>query len=74
MKTSYTGQGIDFSSNDSEWQIIWYFWDFWDGKTSTEANPTHTYYKTWDYNVVLKLDFSNKNILEDAMNIKIIEE
>ncbi len=71
MKSAPVGQWIDFSSDESEGQIIWYFWDFWDGSTSTEANPTHSYKKAWEYKVTLKLDFSNKNILEDVMDINI---
>ncbi len=71
MKTAPIGQWIDFSSEDSQWQIIGYFWDFWDGDISTDANPTHTYKKEWKYKVSLKLDYSNKNILEDIIYINI---
>lgn len=66
-------QWIDFLSEESEWQIVWYFWDFWDWDTSTEANPTHAYKKAWEYKVVLKLDFANKNILEDKIDIIVVE-
>lgn len=66
-------QWIDFSSTESEWQIVWYFWDFWDWNTSIEANPTHSYKKAWKYKVILKIDFSNKNILEDTIDIEITE-
>jgi len=71
MKKAPTMQWIDFSSDDSEWQIIAYFWNFWDGNTSIEANPTHFYKKAWEYKVVLKVDYSNKNVLEDSLNIEI---
>lgn len=71
MKTAPIWQWIDFSSDDSEWQIIWYFWNFWDGDVSTDANPTHTYKKEWKYKIILKLDYSNKNTLEDTLNIEI---
>ena len=74
MKRAPVLQGIDFSSEESEWQIIWYFWNFWDGETSTEANPTHLYKKEWDYKISLKLDFINKNILEDIMEIEIYKD
>ena len=66
-------QWIDFLSEESEWQIVWYFWDFWDWETSTEANPTHSYKSAWKYKVVLKLDFANKNILEDKIDIAVVE-
>ena len=74
MKKAPIWQGIDFSSEESEGQIIWYFWNFWDGETSTEANPTHAYRKSWTYEISLKVDFSNKNILEDIMNIEIYKK
>jgi PKD repeat protein len=74
MKKAPVWQWIDFSSEKSEWQIIWYFWDFWDWNVSTEANPSHSYSKAWNYKTTLKLDFSNKNILEDSVNIEIYEE
>ncbi len=71
MKKAPTLQWINFSSKESEWQIVWYFWDFWDWNISTEANPTHSYNKIWKYKVTLKLDFVNKNILEDTTEIEI---
>jgi hypothetical protein len=74
MKNAPILQWIDFYSTDSTWQIIWYFWDFWDGKKSTEANPTHSYEKAWTYKVRFKLDFVNKNSLEDEMEIVIYRD
>lgn len=71
MRNAPVFQWIDFSSSESEWQIIAYFWDFWDGNTSTQANPTHYYKEIWEYNVKLRLDFSNRNVLEDNIKIKI---
>ena len=66
-------QWIDFTSDESEWQIVWYFWNFWDWATSTEANPTHNYSKAWKFKITLKLDFANKNILEDTIELEITE-
>lgn len=74
MKSAPVKQWIDFSSDESEWQIVWYYWNFWDWNTSTEANPTHSYKQPWEYEVFLKLDFSNKNVLEDIVSIKVYEE
>jgi len=71
LKKAPTLQWIDFTSNESEWQINSYFWNFGDGTTSTEANPTHTYWKPWIYKVTLRLDFTNKNILEDSIEVEI---
>ena len=74
LKKAPVWQEIDFSSNKSEGQITWYFWDFWDGNTSLKANPSHAYNKTWVYKAKLKLDFANNNVLEDIMEIEIYEE
>jgi len=74
LKKAPTWQWIDFTSEESEWQIVWYFWDFWDGGTSTQANPTHSYRKVWKYKVKLKIDFSNKNILEDIIEVEIVDK
>ncbi len=74
MKKAPIWQGIDFLSDKSEGQITWYFWDFWDGSTSIEANPTHYYTKAGSYKIKLKLDFANNNVLEDTTTIDIFEE
>ena len=71
MYSAPTFQEIDFSSDGSEWQIVWYFWDFWDGNVSTEANPSHAYKKPWEYKVTLKVDFSNKNTLSTDIKVTI---
>lgn len=71
MKEAPVNQWIDFLSSDSEWQIVSYFWDFWDGETSTDANPTHSYREAWTYKVRLKIEFTNKNILEDIIVITV---
>ncbi len=71
MKEAPKNQWIDFISSDSEWQIISYFWDFWDWESSTEANPTHEYKEVWAYKVKLKVEFNNKNLLEDVIIVNI---
>ncbi len=65
-------QEIDFSSADSSGQIIGYFWDFGDGNTSTEANPSHAYNSPWEKTVKLMLDFSNNNTKSDELKINIL--
>jgi len=55
----YTGDSsvaLNFSSAgsvDSDGSIAGYTWDFGDGSTSTQANPTHTYASDGIYNVSL---------------------
>ncbi|MDW5549944.1 PKD domain-containing protein [Methanosarcina sp.] len=43
-------QFTDLSKNATEWN-----WDFGDGDTSSEQNPTHTYYAEGNYNVTLRV-------------------
>lgn len=71
LRKAPVDQWIDFLSNESKWQIVWYFWDFWDWENSTEANPTHSFKSSWTYRVVLRLDFINNNSVSDEMSIEI---
>lgn len=73
LKKAPVWQEINFSSSNSVWQIKSYFWDFWDGETSLEANPNHAYQKAWNYKVKLSIDFDNNNTKTDEVNIEIIE-
>lgn len=74
MKTAPTYQEIDFLSDKSEGQITSYFWDFGDGGTSTKANPSYQYIKPGTYQVKLRLDFANNNVLEDNIDITITDD
>ena len=74
LKRAPIGQEIDFSSAESEWQIVEYFWDFGDGNISTEANPSHSYKKSGDYTVKLRADFANNNSISDEVEVEITKE
>ena len=53
---SYTvdGMAVHFSNqSDADYDIVSYAWDFGDGATSTEENPTHTYAAEGSYSVTL---------------------
>jgi PKD repeat protein len=56
-------------SADSDGAIVSWFWDFGDGKTSTEQNPRHRYRKNGNYSVTLTVaddggvsNFTSKNM------------
>ena len=49
LTVNFTGS----ESSDADGDILTYHWDFGDRKSSTEANPTHTFKKSGDYLVVL---------------------
>jgi PKD repeat protein len=73
MHKTVINQEIDFSSENSQWQISWYFWDFWDWEVSTEANPSHMFEVAWKYTVKLEITFQNNNVLKDQVDIEITE-
>lgn len=73
MKSAPVWQGIDFSSDKSEGQIVSYFWNFGDGNTTTEANPTYAYKKAGTYTVTLKIGYGNNNFQEDTLEIVITD-
>ena len=65
---------LQFSSYyyDSDGYITSWYWDFGDGTTSTEQNPTHTYSSDGTYHVTLTVTDNNGGIGSyDAYNINI---
>jgi len=74
FKKAPVGQVIDFTAENSIWEVWTYLWDFWDWKISTQLNPEHNYNKPWKYKVELTLEFTNKNILKDTLNIIIYKD
>ena len=51
---------IQFIGEESKGDIIQYQWDFGDGSTSEEQNPTHTFNETNWYNVTLVVQGTNE--------------
>ena len=49
LTVNFTGAG----STDPDSDMLSYHWDFGDGRSSTEANPSHTYKKSGNYMAVL---------------------
>jgi PKD repeat protein len=67
-------QPIAFSSagsSDTDGSIVAYLWDFGDGGTSTEPNPTHTYSAAMDYSVTLTVtdDWGDSDTSASSANV-----
>ncbi len=71
LKRAETFQKIDFSAEESIWEVATYFWDFGDWNTSTQISPNHFYKKPWIYTVRLTLEYTNRNIKTDEIGIEI---
>lgn len=64
------GDPVNFSSNGSA-NAQSYYWDFGDGNTSTQPNPTHTYAAGGTYNVYLATKNSDACITDDTARLVI---
>jgi hypothetical protein len=70
-----TGQAVDFSSegsSDPEMSALSYRWDFGDGNSSNEPNPTHVYHDEGIYEVVLTVSDA-KGASSEAATIATIQ-
>ncbi|MET0050493.1 MAG: PKD domain-containing protein, partial [Candidatus Thiodiazotropha sp.] len=68
------GTPVDFSSagsTDSDGSIVSYAWDFCDGDSSTQANPSHTYTGDGNYTVSLSVTDNDGGTSTDITNASI---
>ncbi|EOP59324.1 collagenase [Bacillus cereus VDM021] len=76
-KDSYYGEAnnaIQFKSDSSKAEdrkIISYLWDFGDGETSTEANPTHAYEKEGTYTATLTMKDDKGKESKETMTVNV---
>ncbi|MDH7517899.1 MAG: PKD domain-containing protein [Candidatus Thermoplasmatota archaeon] len=72
--TGKVGQSITFSATVSGGTSYEYEWDFGDGGTSTEQNPTHIYTSAGTYDVTLVVSDQDGNQGYDSLSITISED
>ncbi|WMN12687.1 PKD domain-containing protein [Marivirga salinae] len=68
----FAGVVASFNSDCSE-NAQYYAWDFGDGNTSTEANPTHTFDEEGIYSVTLTLVDSLERTNQSSKDITVLE-
>ncbi|KIE46680.1 collagenase family protein [Clostridium argentinense CDC 2741] len=75
----YTGtinNSISFSSDgstDYDGKIVSYLWDFGDGTTSNDPNPTHSYTKAGKYNVKLTITDDKGAYSSESTSVNVID-
>ena len=57
--TSFDFSALVYTANGDSANVVSYAWDFGDGDTSNEANPSHTYSDEGIYNVQLTVETDN---------------
>lgn len=62
-----TGLSVEFT--DASSNVISWLWDFGDGNTSTQQNPTHVYATPGTYNVKLYVENDNKSWNETSKSL-----
>jgi uncharacterized protein (TIGR02145 family) len=65
------GGSISFTDKSSNYPISWY-WNFGDGSSSTQQNPTHTYNSAGSYTVSLNVNNGYGSDLKTEVNFIII--
>jgi len=79
ITASYSGTEITY--NDISFEVTisggtppyTYSWDFGDGSTSNNANPTHQYMQPGNYTVTVTVTDSNGNVASDSIEIQIFQ-
>lgn len=67
------GQSVDFSSLQSNGQIVSYEWDFGDGNKSYDPNPTHTYQVAGTYSIKLTVTYDDKRLNSQTREFTVVE-
>ncbi|MRB61561.1 PKD domain-containing protein [Bacillus thuringiensis] len=69
-----TNSAIQFQSDSSKAEdrkIVSYFWNFGDGNTSTEANPTHAYEKEGTYTATVAIKDDKGKESKELMTVNV---
>jgi PKD repeat protein len=73
VSSGIVGKSIDFDTNGTVGQIETYNWDFWDGSTSAEAAPTHTYLEQGKYKIKITVTYADRTVRSTNKEITITD-
>jgi len=68
LTIQFTGSGTDSDGN-----VVSFYWDFGDGETSNEQNPSHTYMEKGDYTVRLTVTDDKNATDSDSIPVHVTE-
>ena len=71
LTVQFTDKSKDHYGYDIDDDSLIYMWNFGDGVTSTEKNPSHTYAEYKTYTVVLTVMVKDSNELKDSKSVQI---
>ncbi|NDK19806.1 PKD domain-containing protein [Candidatus Gracilibacteria bacterium] len=73
VSSGMVGKPIDFDINGTVGQIDSYNWEFGDGNTSMEANPTHTYLSSGKFVIKINIIYADGTMKSADKEIVIVE-
>ena len=71
LSSAQPEQSIDFSLSTVSNNIASYYWEFGDDISSQEEAPSHSYNKTGEYNVLLRVRYVDGTTATASTNVKI---
>lgn len=73
VSSGIVGKPIDFDTNGTIGQIETYYWDFGDGSTSGEPNPSHIYQEKGKYTVKITVTYADKTVKSTDREMTVVE-
>ncbi|WP_200975645.1 PKD domain-containing protein [Echinicola sp. 20G] len=68
---TFDDEGLTVNFNNTSENVVTYSWDFGDGNTSTEENPSHTYVAEGTYTVVLTATSEDGVVVETSQEVTV---
>lgn len=62
---------VNFTWNESNWEIEKYFWDFWNGENYEKSNPTSIKFWLWIHKIIFKIYDKDWNFKESSFEVEV---